>query len=408
MPVLTITSGPAPFSWSKNPVEFKLLYTGQITGDLVLQYSVLMNDSSNVSGYSSVFEGTTRFNNGGFTSVDIARILDANLDYFIASPWDKEVSPDQCLCFTNQCRKYQVLFQVVYTSSVGGIPVLATSNQMYVAKGGVQIEQWERDAVYNFFWSGTQRFLNYHNNDVFFGSQGFLFPAFIPNNTLPLTLDVTYYYNGGGSATQELTLGVCTKGLYYVVPVVIYDQPDTFKITYNLRHAGTVISDTITCYLDQRRFNFTKFFAYINSLGGTEWLALPFNQVAAANVNSSVFSRFNNAPPAKYNMVIDTQNFQNNFTEQLLETMDSGELGYKNLDHLRQLVLSPAAFELMTEGHIESRLKYVPVTVTANAQGSLSSPGNTPASQQPLMDNAARAPIPLRPTSPTAQAPMRA
>ena len=400
MSLLTITSAPAPFSWSKNPVEFRLLYTGQLTGDLVLQFSVNMADESSLSGFTSVYTGTVRFNADGYTFVDIQRILDAQLEYLVAQPWDTDVNPDTHLIFDKQCRKYRVGFQVIYAASLGGsIPEIAQSQELYVAKGGVQFEQFDRDAVYNFYFGETQKFLNYHNNDVFFTSQGYLFPSFIATQDYEaeeFAFCIDYFFDDNSQTTVVIDLNPGIKGDMYTVPVPLYNQPGCYKIRYRLAYGSSNISELITVYLDYRLFNFTKFFAYINSLGGTEWMAIPFNQVKATNVNSTLFSRFANAAPSAYNMVIDTQNFQSNFTEQLLQTMDSGELSIKQLDHLRQLMLSPACFELMTAGHIEQRLKYIPATVTANAQGSLSTPGNQPAGQQPLLDNIGRMPIPLR------------
>jgi hypothetical protein len=353
-----------PYSdnWSKNPVLFHVGTTSVVSDSKLLAFSVQIQDYSTLL-WEEIYTGVQRFDADSQSELDIARICDAHLEFYVAKPYDYSVTSSRYIVWKKQARN----FRIIFWESDDQVATLLTSDSFYVVKGGFNKEQYTEQVVqaYSFQWNtgGLIPFLTWAAQPVY-RDQGCLFFAFYMPGGTPIS---------GGSVTQRLdkasgsvttnynfseTLVQGDVVFFFIDLTALPDDSQSFHFTIN---DGTPVSDDLILDIITRRFVYSKVYAYVNSLGGTEVAFLPYNQTRVAEQARDTFSRLASSAPVPYLMEVSAESFQTNQLEEITTGIDSGTLSDNAVEQMRELALSPHRYEL----EVFEVLKYIPVNVVS-------------------------------------------
>lgn len=350
---------PNPDNFSKNPVQFRIGTTGTPSDTKQLGYSIKIQDYNTLL-WEEIYEGIQRFDSNGQSELDIARICDAQLEFYIAKPYDYSVTSSKYITWKKQARK----FKVDFWESDDKVATTISSSEFFVVKGGVAKEQWDKAAVAAYYFDpANMRFLTYNQNA--FRDQGVLFISFyVPTGgTFGGNLVRTTIGNSTGITNYGISAPSIQPGQVCVFFLDISTlTSDVYKLVFSLDDSGPV-SEVLNLNVITRPFTYSRVYAYINSLGGTDVFCLPYNQIKQTEQARDNFSRLDNFAPVPYLMEVSAESFQANQTEELVTAIDAGELTAAMQDRMRDFTLSPARFELVWSNLVSGSLKYVPVNV---------------------------------------------
>lgn len=383
---LYFTRNPFDFNFSKNPIPVEVGTTTAITETLRLGFKVTMKNL--LTGvYEEIYSGTQRFDENGQSLIDLSVICDPHLEYYVARPYDVDITTDTYVIWKKQCRDFKVT--VWETTNIPGTTV--TGSSFKVVKGGTNKETAndEEQVQANWFDIGlghpvlTNRTANSacREQELFFAS--FLILADVASykfkgvSTLTDGTTITGYINSGADF-PSLKKGdvVC---LFYPISNVSSASVVSLKIGL-VNGSNTEISRRVTVFIKNRPYANSKTLLYLNSVGGTEVLHLPYNLVKQAEVNRDTFDRMHTRTPGS-NMLIGAESLQHNQLEEVVYTIDSGAMDdAAEFNSLREFTLSPVRYEIWANDTADY-LRYLPVLVNTK--------------KQTLIQNRDRLPVPM-------------
>lgn len=380
MAVYTVQT-PYNDNWSKNPVVFKVRTTNTPSSSRLMGFSVLMQDSTSLL-WDEIYTSTQWFDNNKESSIDVADICDSQLEYFVAKPWDKTlIALTDYVVTKKQSGNFRLAFWE--TDNKAGTTIF--SDTFYVVKGGVAKEQYEPNAVYNHFFSYADnsnplRALTYHSH--IYRQQGMFFISYyIPYGCSATHLRVTIQQPSPSTVDYAITDGLVQGDLFtFFLPVDTLGAAVT-GLTFTLRDSGADISQPITFSYINGRYTQSKIFVYVNSLGGTDVVFMPYNQLKQAEQSRDTFSRFADNQTVPYVLQVAGEQFQTNQQEEVTTGIDSGMLSNAAADAMRGLALSPLRYELDWDTELRGKLAYIPVTVTSKKNVLVNDRNRQPLSQ---------------------------
>lgn len=345
-------------NFSKNPVEFTIGTTSTPTDAKQLGYSLQMQNYSTML-WEEVYEGIQRFDSNGQSELDISRICDAHLEYYVAKPYDTSVTTSKFIIWRKQARNFRLQFW----ETDDKVATLTQSSSFYVLKGGVAKEQWDKIAVDDYYFDSTNlRFLT--NNQIAFRDQGILFVQFYaPAGTSATKLVRTTIGSSTGITNYTISGSIVENTVFTFFIDISTITDDVHTISFGLEDGSGSVSESLVYSISTRKYNYSRIYACINSIGGTDLIYLPYNQIKQTEQTRDTFSRLDSSVPGPYTMEVSAESFQTNQTEELVTAIDAGELSAAMQDRMRDFTLSPARYELIWSNLVDGSLKYVPVNV---------------------------------------------
>ena len=380
MAVYTVQT-PYNDNWSKNPVVFKVRTTNTPSSSRLMGFSVLMQDSTSLL-WDEIYTSTQWFDSNKESSIDVADICDSQLEYFVAKPWDKTLMALTDYVVT---KKQSGNFRLAFWETDNKLGTTILSDTFYVVKGGVAKEQYEPNAVYNHFFSYADnsnplRALTYHSH--IYRQQGIFFISYyIPFGCSATHLRVTIQQPSPSTVDYAISDSLVQGDFFtFFLPVDELGAAVT-GLTFTLRDSGADISQPVTFSYITSRYVQSKVFAYVNSLGGTDVIFMPYNQLKQSEQSRDVFSRLTDTQTVPYVLEVAGEQFQTNQQEEITTGIDTGMLSNAAADAMRGLALSPLRYELDWDTELRGTLAYIPVNVTSKKNVLVNDRNRQPLSQ---------------------------
>jgi hypothetical protein len=346
-------------NWSKNPVEFTLRTSSALSSEKLLGFSLLIQNYI-TEEWETVYTGTQQFNTNSESYIDVSSLCDVYLEYFVAKPWDKTVVVTNYVISKKQARNFRMAFWE--TDDKDATTIL--SDTFYVVKGGVSKEQANLPEVYSHFFTDPVKPLTYSSN--IYRDQGMFFVSYyIPYGMTATTLQINVF----DEVPNVLFYSISDAPVQGDVITFFIDVStlvtDTYKLVFTLVDSGSPVSEALTCPVITRRYVHSKIFTYINSLGGTDVVYLPYNQMRQSEQARTMLSRLPQQQNVPYMLEVGYENFQANQLEELTTSVDSGELSQAATDALRDMALAPYRYEVEWGAQVKTQLSYIPVNITS-------------------------------------------
>lgn len=347
---------------SRNPVTFIVGTTETDLADVAVGFEIQLWDYITET-WDEIYSGTQYFDSNGRSEVDLARICDAPLEYYVAKPYDLSLTTSAYIIWKKQVR----LFRAVFTQTGGTPDSSHTSDSFYVWKGGVS-KFINTEAVKDYINSAGDDYLfnSWGNGAYIYRSQGVFFISVTIQEYKPVPIFLRMQKHGTASTYTDFTIDdtpAIGDVLVFFIDVSELGT-DIYQLDFTLYKAdgldGAPCSETHVRNFVPRKFIYARTYAFINSMGGTEVVYLPYNLVTQTEQSREVFARLASLNHNVYDVEISAESFNANQFEEHVTAIDAGAMSDTAVDFMREMTLSPLRFEVMPGAE---DLKYVPVNV---------------------------------------------
>lgn len=274
MPDITLIQRPHIFCFSKNVVQYKFTVADYTAPGAIIWVQLYMRPVGDVTNGTLIYADSIK-PSAIETAINLQDVIDANLEHQL---------PDFAGATIQSNFKHINEFYTRYAYTTDADTALVWSTEItkirYAVKGGIAKPDWDWNN-YFIYQRTSKRFLTWLPNSTFVGLNDAFFISFLNTvGSVALALNIDAEYSDGSTSNISVVFGDSGElRLYHLAAGVNQLGIDTsvgqlYRYTLKVVENGdttNILAGPLTFYIDYRKFYYTKFLHYYNSLGGLQY-----------------------------------------------------------------------------------------------------------------------------------------